>query len=275
MTIGFIGQGWIGRNYADDFEKRGFDVVRYGLEPEYSENLELLEQCSIVFVAVPTPTTAAAGFDLSIVRSVLALVAKHSTVVIKSTMLPGSTELLQSDFPWLYIFHSPEFLTEATAAHDASHPKRNIVGTPKMDPEWLDRTRTIHGILPWAPFTATLPSAAAELVKYAGNALLFTKVVFVNLLYDLAQQLGLEWHQIAGCLAADPRLGWTHLEPVHASGRGAGGHCFIKDFSALSDFYCAHVGDSGGMRVLFALAEKNIALLQESGKDLDILKGVY
>ena len=55
-TIGFIGQGWIGKNYADDFEERGFEVVRYGLEPEFAENKDRIKDCDIVFVAVPTPT---------------------------------------------------------------------------------------------------------------------------------------------------------------------------------------------------------------------------
>jgi len=53
--IGFIGQGWIGKNYADDFEKRGYEIVRYALESPYIDNKEKIKECDIVFIAVPTP----------------------------------------------------------------------------------------------------------------------------------------------------------------------------------------------------------------------------
>ena len=71
--IGFIGQGWIGKNYADDFERRGYHTVRYALEPQYVGNKEKIKDCDIVFIAVPTPTTPA-GFDSSIVEGALSLV---------------------------------------------------------------------------------------------------------------------------------------------------------------------------------------------------------
>ena len=67
MRIGFIGQGWIGMNYANDFEARGYEVVRYGLQPEYVNNKEAIKDCEIVFIAVPTPTTSS-GFDITIVE---------------------------------------------------------------------------------------------------------------------------------------------------------------------------------------------------------------
>jgi nucleotide sugar dehydrogenase len=276
LKIGFIGQGWIGKNYADDFEARGFEVVRYALEPEYLGNLPAIAECSIVLVAVPTPTTRA-GFDLSAVRSALASVKGDSTVVIKSTMLPGSTELLQSEFPWLYVFHSPEFLTEATAAYDAAHPRRNIIGTPRpQDLEFAIRAHEIQSVLPFAPFNSVIPAAAAELIKYAGNCFLYTKVIFTNILFDLAASLGVEWSQIADALGADPRIGSTHLEPNHASGRGAGGHCFIKDFAAFRRFYFDHVPDDcDGQDVLEAIECKNVGLLTDSNKDLELLKAVY
>jgi hypothetical protein len=96
--IGFIGQGWIGKNYADDFEQRGYEVVRFGLEPAYATNKERIAQCDIVLVAVPTPTTVD-GFDDSIVRGVIGLVGKGKIAVIKSTMQPGTTESIQEQYP--------------------------------------------------------------------------------------------------------------------------------------------------------------------------------
>lgn len=274
MRIGFIGQGWIGRNYADDFERRGFEVVRYGNEPQYCANSMAIATCAVVFIAVPTPTTAA-GFDLSIVRNVLPLVREGAVAVIKSTILPGSTELLQNEFPWLTILHSPEFLTEANAAWDAANPVRNIIGTPNESIGHLIAATVVHSILPKAQYSATVPAAAAELIKYAGNCLLYAKVVFTNLLYDIAGKLDLEWQPIADALAADPRLGATHWNPVHQGGRGAGGHCFIKDFAAFVRMYEDHVNDGPGAAMLRSIETKNIGLLCDSGKDSELIAGVY
>jgi UDP-glucose 6-dehydrogenase len=126
LTIGFIGQGWIGKHYADDFESRGYTVVRYSTEPQHVINAAAIGQCDIVFIAVPTPTVTVDGTqrcDISIVREVLHLVGEGKIAVIKSTIPPGTTCGLQSEFPTLWVFHSPEFLTEANAAYDASHPE--------------------------------------------------------------------------------------------------------------------------------------------------------
>ena len=131
--IGFIGQGFVGGNYADDFEKRGYEVVRYALEPQYVENKDKIKTCDIVFVCVPTPTTPK-GFDYSIVADGLKLVGKGKIAVIKSTMLPGTTKELQKKNPNIVVLCSPEFLSVATAAHDAANPFSNIVGMPSTSP---------------------------------------------------------------------------------------------------------------------------------------------
>ena len=95
------------------------------------------------------------------------------------------------------------------------------------------------------------------------------------MLYDSAQKLGVQWETVQDAMAADPRIGRTHLNPVHQGGRGAGGHCFIKDFAAFTDIYQRQVGDKLGMEVLESLEKKNIDLLIKSKKDIDLLKGVY
>lgn len=273
-TIGFIGQGFIGKNYADEFEERGFSVVRYALESPYSENKESIATCTVVFIAVPTPTTPQ-GFDYSIIQKVLPLITKGSSVVIKSTLLPGTTELLQLEFPDVYIFHSPEFLREVTAAHDARHPDRNIIGIPVVNTKYEEKAKFVLSLLPQAPYEKVCTSREAELVKYMGNSFLTTKVVFINMMYDLAEKLGADWTTVAEAFSNDPRIGKSHLNPVHQSGRGAGGHCFIKDFEALLWLYQKDIGDTKGDEVLIALRNKNIDLLKSSGKDLDLLEGVY
>lgn len=278
--IGFIGQGWIGKNYADDFERRGLSVVRYGLEPEYVVNKEKIADCDIVFIAVPTPTTKD-GFDVSIVRAVLRLVGKGKMAVVKSTLLPGSTVALQKEFPDLIVLNSPEFLREANAAHDAANPTRNLVGIPEDSKRYLEAADAVLAVLPSAPFANVMPAREAELVKYAGNVFLAMKVVFANMLSDLAEAEGSDYGRVKEAMAADPRIGPSHLSVMSASGhtektgRGAGGHCFIKDLEAFRRLYAELCKDQDGSALLDAVVKKNNALLIKSAKDLDLLAEVY
>jgi UDP-glucose 6-dehydrogenase len=121
----------------------------------------------------------------------------------------------------------------------------------------------------------------AELIKYGGNCFLYMKVIFANLLCDVAKKRGRAWNAVKDAVAADPRVGPSHMEPFHRSGhggrpgRGAGGHCFIKDFAAFTRLYKDAVHDASGLRALRALETHNNRLLLESGKDLDLLQEVY
>jgi nucleotide sugar dehydrogenase len=274
VRIGFIGQGWIGKTYSDDFERRGYPVVRYAKEAPYQDNAPQLRDCDIVFIAVPTPTTPE-GFDASIVESCVALVGDGKTAVIKSTLLPGTTEAIQAKFPKVAVMHSPEFLSVATAQHDAENPTRNIVGLAIDNPENRARAERVMAVLPHAPYTLICGSREAELVKYGRNALGFVRVVFINLFYDLASKVGADWDVIRQAMAADPDCGPTYLNPLHKSGRGAGGACFIKDFEALSRLYKELVADENGAQVFDSLSAKNIELLLSTAKDLDLLRGVH
>ncbi len=280
LLIGYVGQGFIGKNYADDMEHRGYRTVRYALEEPYRANKDNIKDCDIVFIAVPTPTTPE-KFDDSIVRQALTLIGEGKTAVIKSTMLPGSTARLQKDFPKIFVMHSPEFLREATAAYDAAHPDRNIIGIVHDLPDVRARAEHVLDILPPAPFRLVCGALEAELVKYAGNSWLYLKVIYVNMLYDLAERIGADYETMRDALAADPRIGRSHLDPMHQSGhggkpgRGAGGHCLIKDFEALRRLYEKDVPDPYGAKALAAIAAKNIDLLLTSEKDIDLLEGVY
>lgn len=279
-VIGFVGQGFIGKSYADDFEARGHAVVRYALEEPYRNNKDRIAECDIVFVAVPTPTTPE-GYDDSIVRSAVALAKDGAIVVIKSTMLPGMTQSIQDAHPGKTIMHSPEFLRVPTAAHDAAHPDRNIIGITKQEDE--SSAREVLALLPKAPYELVCAVREAELIKYAGNFFLYLKVLFANLVFDLASAEGADYEVIRAAVSADPRIGPSHLAVSHVSGhagskagRGAGGLCFIKDVAALRELYERKLPqDAEGIHMLRALECKNNALLLGSGKDLDLLKGVY
>ena len=275
IKIGFIGQGWIGKNYADDFEKRGFDVVRYSQEDPYIKNKGKIKDCDIVFIAVPTPTTPD-GFDLGIVKKVIKLVGKGKIAVLKSTILPGSTEAIQKENPDIYVMHSPEFLTEMTAARDVASPYHNIIGLPEDSAIYRAKAGEVLSVLPKSASVKICMAQEAELFKYARNSFFYTKVIFMNILYDLSAELGCDWRVFKDLMAVDPWIGPMHTNPVHKNGRGGGGHCFIKDYAALIELYKKKLPkNKKGLAVLLANEEKNIELLVSSKKDLGLLTDVY
>lgn len=274
VKIGFIGQGFVGKNYADDFEARGYAVIRYAKEKPYNKNKDVIKYCDIVFIAVPTPTTPK-GYDASIIRTVLPLTGIGKIVVLKSTIFPGLTEKIQEEFPDKIVVNSPEFLSEATARHDASHPFVNIVGMTKETVEHKKAAKLVHSILPKAPENFTVKSIEAEIIKYTHNCSGYTQIIFFNLMYDLSQKMEANWQTIEKAIKVDPFIPTRYASPVHKSGRGAGGHCFIKDFAALREIYEKTVANPSGVSVLKSMENKNIELLRSSGKDVEILKGVY
>ena len=274
MKIGFIGQGFIGKSYADDFENRGYEIVRYALEVPYNQNKDLIKECDVVFVAVPTPSTTE-GFDSSILEKVILLTGEEKIVVIKSTASPGLTLKIQNLYPNKTVLFSPEFLREVTAAEDAANPVRNIIGLPLESEAHQAAAELVMSILPRAPYEKITTAIAAEFLKYTSNTLPYVKIIFLNIMYDLVVTKGGNWEDLKELLAHDPYIAPTHLDPVHKTGRGAGGHCLIKDFSALREFYEAACTDMAGSSFLRAAEIKNIDLLKKSNKDLELLKGVY
>lgn len=278
LKIGFIGQGWIGRYYADDFERRGYNVIRYDITEKYRKNKNKIKDCDIVFIAVPTPSTPD-GFDDSILIDAVLNTVSKQIVVIKSTVQVGTTNKIQRMFSDRYIIHSPEFLTETTASHDVANPDRNIIGYTKISKCIAGR---VMNVLPTAPYEAIVPCMEAELVKYAGNCWFYVKVMMINAIYDIAKNYNLDYETIKDMLAADKRIGRTHLEPIHQGGRGAGGHCFIKDMAAFREMYIKAMDITSleehkleMLKFLSSAEEVNKKLLKKSGKDLELLKGVY
>ena len=273
--IGFVGQGWIGRAYADNFEERGYSVVRYSLEKEYVGNKNKIKDCDIVFIAVWTPTTPN-GFDDSVIRSVLKLVGKGKIAVIKSTILPGTTEKIQEDFPEIVLLYGPEFLSVASHVHDAAHPFANLVGMSINDAKHLLAAERVTKVLPKAPFSQICSSTEAEIFKYSHNASGYMQIILFNIMYDLAKKLGANWDNVHRAILADPLISNRYAQPIHKSGRGAGGGCFIKDIAALKLHIKKHLPeDTLAHAVLEAAEQKNIELLTSTNKDLDLLTGVY
>jgi UDPglucose 6-dehydrogenase len=275
MKIGCVGQGFVGKNIANDFVARGYDVVRYGLEEEYVGNKDRIADCDVVFIAVPTPTTPS-GFDASIVEEALGLVGRAKIAVIKSTLLPGTTERLQDAFPQIVIIFSPELLSERTAAYEVANPMMNVIGLSYDTAGHRKAGTTVLSLLPPSPHNFIVTARAAELYKYAHNLQGYFRVILSNLLFEVAEKQDIDWGEVKSMMNSDVYMSPYYNNPVHKGGRGAGGNCFIKDMAAFRDHYSELVPeDTRGLLVLQALEKKNLELLHATGKSKHIIEGVY
>jgi nucleotide sugar dehydrogenase len=274
--IGFIGQGFIGKNLADNFKDRGFsNIVRYGLEPEYVGNKEKIKECEIIFVAVPTPTTPG-GFQIDILKEAISITREGQIIVIKSTVPPDYVRSVWEEFRDRYVLLCPEFLDEATARKDTDHPDHNIIGIPFCSSEWIDKAKLVLEILPEAPYEEIMTYEEASLVKYGHNCFFLFKNMFFNLLFDLVKSYDGDPEIVRKAITQDRRISEVHTFANHKSGRGAGGHCLIKDFSAFRAMFLNKLEkDQKSLDVLSAIEKKNIEYLIKSKKDLDLLEGVY
>ena len=229
--IAIVGLGMVGGALQRYFEKiRGIKPLLYDNGKNLGSPQEI-NKAEVIFVCVPTPFDKEKNkFDLSYVKNTFLKIKGEKVVVIKSTVLPGTTESLQKTYPQHKILFNPEFLTELTADQDMFYPDRQIVGYTKKS---YNVAKDILQILPLAPFERILPATEAETVKYFGNAWFSTKVVFANQMYDLCKALNIDYDRMMKAAAADKRIGRTHLEVWHKGYRGYGGKCLNKDIRAL------------------------------------------
>ncbi len=240
--------------------------VQVGLfdPPKGLADTNVLDKAEVIFLAVPTPYYLdGTGFDDSFLREVVeAITVPDKTIVIKSTVLPGTTDAFQKKYPQHAFLFNPEFLTEANADRDMQSPTRQIMGyTPKSQ----DRAYDVLELLPRAPYAACIPAIEAELVKYFGNAFLAMRVTFANHMYDICGALEANYQTVMEAAAADPRIGSSHLDVAHGGYRGYGGKCLPKDMRALIQL-ARQVGIEPEM--LIAAEEYNNSLIQSQGLDI-------
>lgn len=257
--IGIMGVGMVGGALKKYFESESVRPLVY----DKFKNLGSLEEVNaadVVFIAVPTPyDEKTCGFDLSYVRQAVSEIKGEKIIVIKSTVLPGTTELLQKEFSRHKILFNPEFLTEATALRDMFCPNRQIVGVTDKS---ADAGQEVMNLLPRAPFERIVPSKEAEMVKYFGNTLYALRVAFANQMYDLCGKMGVDYETVKECAKPEPMVGKTHLEIFHKGYRGYGGKCLPKDTRAL-----IQLGAKAGMEMslLKAAEAYNNALIATQG----------
>ena len=229
--IGVIGTGMVGGPMLEHFK----DAIAYS-QSKYAHNREIISTADIIFIAVPTPFRKdGLGFDLTAVEDAISVVQGEKVIVLRSTVVPGTTEDFQRKYPQHKFLFNPEFLREKTNVVDFLNPDRQILGyTEKSNDETL--INDLFELLPNAPFKRAIPAKEAEMVKYFGNTFLAIKVIFANQIYDLCQKLGFDYETVKEAASADKRIGPSHLK-VDADGyRGYGGACFPKDTRALIQF---------------------------------------
>jgi len=228
--VAVMGVGWVGGAVARYFQDAGAEIGLYD-PPKGHGDIAVLEAADAIFVCVPTPyDEKKGGFDASYIEAAAAAIPGSKIVVIKSTVLPGTTKGLQERHPRHRFLFNPEFLRQKTADADFRRPDRQIVGTTAAS---VGDAENILALLPEAPFTRVIDSAEAEMVKYFGNCFLASKVVFANQMYDLCVKSGVSYDTVKDCAAADPRIGPGHLQIFFDGYRGYGGCCFPKDVRAL------------------------------------------
>jgi UDPglucose 6-dehydrogenase len=189
-----------------------------------------------VFLCVPTPQGDDGAADLSFVeaatREIAPALQPGSVVINKSTVPVGSTRLVQrvlaeagASIEDISVASNPEFLREGTAVRDFLNPSRVVVGCD--NPEVAVRVSELYRTLQ-AP-TVTTDPASAEMIKYASNAFLATKISFINAIANLCEAVDADVREVALGMGYDTRIGSEFLHP----GPGYGGSCFPKDTAAL------------------------------------------
>ena len=200
---------------------------------------EAVRASAIVFIAVGTPQGEDGSADLqhvmAVARDIGRAINKYTVIVDKSTVPVGTAKQVravvakETKHPFAVV-SNPEFLKQGAAVEDSMKPDRVVVGFDQGDEKASEMMREL-----FAPFTRTgapimmMDTASAELCKYAANAMLATKISFMNEVANLCELVGADVDQVRKAIGADRRIGSSFLFP----GVGYGGSCFPKDVKAV------------------------------------------
>lgn len=256
--IGIMGIGYVGGAVNYWFKKEAYPLFLYDKYKGVGSTKEV-NKAEILFICVPTPFNEGHYDDSAVLESLCNLYGSK-IVVIKSTVLPGSTEHLQRQFPQHKILYCPEFLVAKTAVKNFINPERQIIGYTQNS---RDIANQILDILPDAPFKRIVRATEAEMIKYFGNAFLANRVIFANQMYDFCQKLDVDYEVVKECAGADHRIGQSHFDIFQDGYRGYGGACLPKDMKAL-----LQLGERLGLdlRLLKKIDEINDTFLRSQGR---------
>ena len=269
MKVTIVGSGYVGLVAGACLAETGNDVICADVDPRkvarllesdipiYEPGLEPLvrrnraegrlnfttdvgaavEHGKVIFIAVGTPPGEDGSADLQHVLSVARTIGQHmnepKVIVTKSTMPVGTAEKVRSAIRGetrspFYVCSNPEFLKEGAAIEDFMKPDRVVLGVDS------DEARDVMADL-YAPFVRTgnpilfMDIPSAEVTKYAANAMLATRISFMNQIADLCERVGADVTMVRKGIGSDRRIGSAFLFP----GPGYGGSCFPKDVRAL------------------------------------------
>ena len=272
--IGIIGQGFVGNAIYQKI-KNYFDVLTYDLDKSKSNSKreDLIFKSDTIFLCLPTPMNNDGSCNVDILQTELENIdlitdnqETKKTIVIKSTVSPGTTSKWNSLYSSLDLVFNPEFLTEANAVEDFNNQNRIILGGPR--PATTELRRLYSKVFPKAHIIKT-DSTHAEMVKYLTNSFLATKVSFANEIYQVCKKLNIDYDKVVEYATLDDRLGKSHWNVPGPDGDfGFGGHCLPKDLSAL--IYLAMNLDTE-TNVLNAVEETNDVV--RKNRDWENMKG--
>lgn len=256
--------------------KRNLDAGRLQFT---TDSIEAVQNSEIIFVCVGTPSNSKQAADLTAVKQVAKAIGRYindyKVVVNKSTVPVGTADLVrdiikknqQGDIPF-DVVSNPEFLREGAAVKDFENPDRIIIGTDSKRAEevmaslYRAKARTGRPIL-------ITNIRSAEIIKYASNAMLATRISFMNQLSRLCEASGADIKDVARGLGLDNRIGSRFL---HA-GLGYGGSCFPKDIRALIETLKEHGCESDLFEAVHRINEKQRAVAVEKLKSVLEIKG--
>lgn len=243
-SVGIVGKGFVGGAMYENF-KDVFNVLVWDTDINKRLNVtsfeDFVNRSDIIFICVPTPMKEDGSCDISIVESVASDISKvdnRKYVVIKSTVPPGTTQRLASDFE-MTIGFNPEFLTEANAYNDFRRQHLIVIGADNpgiadvMSQLYYEFNQKVDNYCHVIQRT----TKEAEMFKYLANSFLATKVIFANEFKKLCDNVSVDYAKIADVAVLDKRLGHTHWRVPGPDGKlGYGGSCFPKDTNALMHF---------------------------------------
>jgi len=232
MKVGIIGRGTVGDAVYKGLEQQGHDVSFFDPKFEGSKIEDVLDtEC--VFLSVPTDSTPEGDCDTSIVERVVAELNSANykgLVCIKSTVVPGTTDSIQSQYQNLRMACVPEFLRAKLALADFVYNHDVLVIGVNNDADFK-LVQDIHGFIPRN--VVRVKPIEAEVIKYFNNVHHSVQVTFGNIIYEICQKLGADYNNVYNAITKRDCIN-PHYLLVNEKLRGFGGHCLPKDTKGLN-----------------------------------------